>query len=144
MHNIIYVKKSTILSSVEDIKVVHVDPDGVKLVMEHIDSVQGKIYPITVTRVKMHNYIGMNIYFTYNGKIHFIMIDYIINILEEQPYDMRGEASPAAGEQIFVVNEENPTKISEKYTVMFCHNTTKLLFLENKVRPEIQLSVSFL
>ena len=72
------------------------------------------------------------------------MIDYIINILKELPYDMKGEASPAAREQIFVVNEENPTKISEKYTVMFCHNTTNLLFLENKVRPEIQLSVSFL
>ena len=92
----------------------------------------------------MHNYIGMNIYFTYNRKINFIMIDYIINILKELPYDMKGEASPAAREQIFVVNEENPTKVSEKYTVMFCHNTTKLLFLENKVRPDIQLSVSFL
>ena len=58
----------------DDIKLLHVDTDVVILVLKQIDYEYGKIYPLKVTRVKLHEYLVVNIGFTEKGNVHFIMI----------------------------------------------------------------------
>ena len=92
----------------------------------------------------MHVYLGMKIDFTKKGKGKFSMIHYINAMLEKVPDDMKGKAAIAAGKHIFVVNEDDPKKLSEEDAVMFHHNTAKLLFLAKRARPERQINVAFL
>ena len=92
----------------------------------------------------MHVYLGMKIDFTKKGKGKFSMIHYINAMLEKVPDDMKGKAAIAAGKHIFVVNEDDPKKLSEEDAVMFHHNTAKLIFSAKLARPDTHLSVAFL
>ena len=72
------------------------------------------------------------------------MIDYIQEMLDEQPDNMEvGEAVTAATEHLFTVNEDG-TKLSDMNATVFHHMTAKLLFLSKRARPDLQLSVTFL
>ena len=84
-------KQYTILWHINYIKVSHVDSDVVTSVLEKIDSINGKVYPITLTMVELHDYLGMKIDFIEKVKIKFSEIDYINNILEGIPDDMKSK-----------------------------------------------------
>ena len=82
MNKTINGKQCTILWHVDDLKVSHVDPDVVTSVLEQINKEYGKAAPITITRGKVHDYLGMTIDFSETGSVKFTMVDYIHNILE--------------------------------------------------------------
>jgi hypothetical protein len=63
------------------------------------------------------------------------MFDYIANMLEALPDNMKGESATPAGAHIFQINEDDPTLLEEAKAVMFHHNTAKLLFLAKRARP---------
>jgi hypothetical protein len=79
---------------VDDIKVSHEDPEVVTQVLKLFEDVYGsKDGPLTITRGKVHNYLGMMIDLSVVGKVDFTMIDSIRNMLDEIPADMGGEAA---------------------------------------------------
>jgi hypothetical protein len=62
-----------------------------------LESEFGKEAPLTVSREKVHEYLGMTVDISVKGKVKFTMIDYVQNILDELPADMSGTViSPAA------------------------------------------------
>ena len=65
----------TILWHVDDLKTSHVDPDVVSSVLADIDAEYGEISKMTITRGKVHKYLGMNIDYSSPGKVIFSMID---------------------------------------------------------------------
>ena len=54
-------KQCTILWHVDDLKISHVDPAAVTTVIGMINEEFGKEGPITVTRGKAHDYLGMTL-----------------------------------------------------------------------------------
>jgi hypothetical protein len=134
----------TILWHVDDIKVSHTNADVVTKTLVLINEEYGKETPLTVTRGLMHDYLGMTIDYSYQGQVRFTMFDYIANMLEAIPDDMKGESATPAGAHLFQINEDDPTLLDEAEAVMFHHNTAKLLFLAKRARPDIQLAVAFL
>ena len=54
---------------------------------EQIISVYGRESPLTVTRGKVHEYLGITIGFTDKDRVKFTMYDYIYNMLEDIPED---------------------------------------------------------
>ena len=62
-------KQCTILWHVDDIKVSHVDPKVVTTMLNLFDSRYGKLEPLSVTRGKLHEYLGMTIDFARKGKV---------------------------------------------------------------------------
>ena len=61
MNNIIDNKQCTILWHIYDLKTSHVDPAVVSSFLVYIDAEYGKIAKMTITRGKVHKYLGMTI-----------------------------------------------------------------------------------
>ena len=59
MNKIIDENQCTILWYVDDLKTSHVDPAVVSSVLADIDAEYGKISKMTITRGKVHKYLGM-------------------------------------------------------------------------------------
>ena len=144
MNKIINGKQCTILWHVDDMKISHVDPDVVTKMIDLLEKEFGKEAPLTKTRGKVHQYLGMTIDFSVPGKVRFSMIDYVKNMLDALPDDMQtGETPTPASLHLFEVNED-AEKLDDPTSEMFHHNTAKLLFLCKRARPDVQTAVSFL
>ena len=134
----------TILWHVGDLKILHVDSKVVDDVIELLKSEFGKEAPLTISRGKVHEYLGMTIDFSIKGKVKFTMIDYIENMLAELPANMSGTVRSPAASHLFEVNND-AEKLSTKLSDFFHHNVAKLLFLcKRRARPDVQTAVAIL
>eukprot|EP00978_Attheya_sp_CCMP212_P042400 scaffold257852_cov32-Attheya_sp.AAC.1 len=106
-------KQCTIIWHVDDLKISHVDPKVNTQVISLINDEFGQEAPLTVTRGKIHEYLGMTLDFSSPGKVRVIMKDYVQGMLDEIPDDMDGIATTPAPRHIFEVNETNPVKLDE-------------------------------
>ena len=61
--------------------------------------------PLTVTRGRVHEYLGITLDFSMNGKVTINMQEHIKGLLEEAPSDTNGEASTPAVNHLFVITE---------------------------------------
>ena len=84
-------KQYNILWLVDDLKTSHVNPGVVSGVLGDIGAEYGKIVKMTITRGKVHKYIGMTIDYSSPGKVIFLMINYIGKMLDDVPEDINGE-----------------------------------------------------
>ena len=62
MNKYVKANQCTILWNVDDLKMFHVDYDIIYRVISDIDAEYGNISKMTITRGKIHKYLGMNIY----------------------------------------------------------------------------------
>jgi hypothetical protein len=136
-------KQCAALWHVEDIKISHEDPKVVDSVLGLLGTRYGKEAPLTVTRGKEHDYLGMTLDYREDGKVKILMIDYIQKMLAELPDDMNGEAATPAANHLFEV-DESADKLDEETAQLFHHNVAKLLFLCKRARPDVQAAVAFL
>jgi hypothetical protein len=133
----------TILWHVDDLKISHVDAKVVTDIIKLLESEFGKEAPLTQTRGKVHDYLGMTIDFSIPGKVKFTMIDYIESMLDELPADMGGTAPTPASSYLFDVND-SAEKLPEELGNLYHHNAAKLLFLCKRARPDVQPATAFL
>jgi Reverse transcriptase (RNA-dependent DNA polymerase) len=133
----------TILWHVDDLKISHVDENVVTEIIDLLESEFGKEAPLTKSRGKVHEYLGMVIDFSLPGKVMVTMFDYIKDMLKDLPKDMDGIAPNPAASYLFEV-DESATKLNEDVSIMYHHNTAKLLFLCKRARPDVQPAVAFL
>jgi hypothetical protein len=96
-------------------------------VIQRLDEEFGKEAPLTKTRGKVHQYLGMTIDYSTSGKVKILMVDYIEDMLAELPTAMDGEAATAAGNHLFEVNEKDATILHKSKANMFHHNVAKML-----------------
>jgi hypothetical protein len=136
-------KQCTILWHVDDLKISHVDSEVVDAILEQLNTKYGKEAPLTVTRGKVHDYLGLTLDFTEDGKVVVRMEDYIEGLLDDAPADMDGEAPTPAAQHLFTVND-NGEKLGLDDAELFHQLTAKLLFLGKRARPDIQAAVAFL
>ena len=101
MNKIIDRKQLTILWHVDDLKTSHVDPAVVSSVLADIDMEYGKIEKMTITRGKVHKYLGMTIDYSSPGKLIFSMTNYIGKIHDNIPEYMKGESATPAANHLF-------------------------------------------
>ena len=91
MNNIIDNKQCTIIWNVDDLNTSHVEPAVVSRFLADIDTEYGKIAKMTITRGKVHKYLGTTVDYSSPGKVILSMINYIGKILDNIPEDMKGE-----------------------------------------------------
>jgi hypothetical protein len=82
-------KQCTILWHVDDLKTSHVDPEVNAEIVKLINDEFGKEAPITVTRGKTHDYLGMTLDCTEKGKVKIKMIDCVEKMLADLPEDLQ-------------------------------------------------------
>ena len=98
---------------------------------------------MTVTRGKIHEYLGMTLDFTDKGQVHIKMMEYLYEVLVDLPREFDGEASTPAASHLFDVDEDSPL-VSEDRAQFFHTYVAKTLFVCKRVRPDLQTAVSFL
>jgi hypothetical protein len=136
-------KQCTILWHVDDIKVSHVDPKVVSSILELLNKAYGGVAPLVVTRGKKHDYLGMTLDFSVDGKVGIDMTQYLDKMLIDLPTDMEGEQVTPAGNHLFEVSDD-PVFLDENQAQVFHFYVAKLLFLCKRARPDIQTPIAFL
>jgi Reverse transcriptase (RNA-dependent DNA polymerase) len=133
----------TIVWHVDDLKISHKDEKVVSDVIKQLQGEFGKEAPLTVNRGKIHDYLGMTLDFSEEGKLKVLMVDYIKGMLDELPSDMDGTVVNPAASDLFEINE-GATKLDTAQSEFFHRHVAKLLFLCKRARPDIQPAISFL
>ena len=129
---------------VDDIMVSHVDKSVVEGIISQFNSEYGVEAPLTITRGKIHDYLGMKIDFSTPGQVKFTMDPYIDTLIQEIPEDLvHGPASTPAGHHLFQVNQAG-VPLPEGKRETFHHLVAKLLYLSKRTRPDLQTAVAFL
>jgi hypothetical protein len=136
-------KHCTILWHVDDIKVSHEDPDVVSQIVGLFKGAYGKAAPLTITRGKIHDYLGMTLDYSVERKVKVTMLKYIKNMLLKMPEEWTGKAATPAGDHLFAVNLE-AEQLDEETAQTFHRIVAKLLFLCKRARPDTQTAVAFL
>ena len=90
----------------DDLKISHVDPKVVDDVIELLKSEVGNEAPLTISRGKVHEYLGMTIDFSVKGKVKLTMMKHIENMLTELPVDMSGTVRSPRASHLFDVNDD--------------------------------------
>ena len=136
-------KQQTVLWHVDDLKISHIDEQVNTDTIKLIDDEFGKEAPITITRGKIHDYLGMTLDYTEPGKVMIKMLDYVEKMLADLPKEMDGHAPTPAGNHLFTVDEDQD-KVDEERAQFFHTYVAKTLFLCKRARPDLQTAVAFL
>ena len=143
MNKMINGKQATICWHVDDLKISYVEYDVVSDIISKLNGEFGTITPLTETRGKVHDYLGMTIDYTEKGKVKFSMFDYLQDILDGLPDESRGEANSPASAHLFTIDED-AEKLPLDKADTFHHYVAKLLFMAKRTRPDIQTAIAFL
>ena len=133
----------TITWHVDDLKISHAKKEVLEDLLKQLNGTFRKDGPLTIHRGKKHDYLGMWLDFSLDGKVQVQMFDYIDNMLEDLPEDMCGTVNSPAADHLFAVSN-TAKKLTREQSEMFHHNVAKLLFLCKWARPDIQTAVAFL
>lgn len=135
-------QQMTIIFHVDDMMLSHKDPDVVTKYLKKLNGVYGTIDPMTSTRGKIHEYLGMTIDYSVKGEAKITMYDYIKKMLNELPEKMKGEKATAAPLHLFKIDDDGP-KLDKEDKELFHHVTAKCLYLGKRARPDLQTATSF-
>ena len=111
MNKIINNKQRTILWHVDELNTPHVEPTVISSVLAEIDAEYGKIEKMTITWGKVHKYLGTKIDYSSPGKVIFSIINYIGNMIDDIPEDIKGESYIPAAHRLLGIAEDT-TKLS--------------------------------
>jgi len=135
--------QQTVTWHVDDLKVSHLDPAVNTQLIKELAKIYGP--GITVSRGKVHDYLGMDLDYTGDRNVKISMIKYLKKIFVAFPEEIRSTAETPAAEYLFKVADEKDSKLlPEEQAQAFHHTVAQLLFLCMRARPDIQTAVSFL
>ena len=136
--------QQTVTWHVDDLKISHKDP----AVNTQLIKALAKIYGprMTVSRGRVHYYLGMDLDYSTAGNVKISMIKYLTNVIQDFPEDITTTAATPAAEHLFKARtvEEGARKLPEEQVQAFHHTVAQLLFTSMRARPDILTVVSFL
>jgi hypothetical protein len=134
----------TIQFHVDDLKISHVKQSVINTVLTDLNNTFGTSKkPLAATTGDVHDYLGITIGYSEEGKVKFTMYDYLEDVLAEMPVDMKGTAPTPASDNLFNVDALS-TALNEKESDFFHRTTTQLLFAAKRARPDLQVAVAYL
>jgi hypothetical protein len=136
-------KQCTVLWHVDDLKISHVHDEVNTNIIKKINDEFGKESPLTITRGKIHDYMGMTLDYYKQGKVKIKMLDYVDKMLTDLPAEMDGKAPSPTANQLFTVNDDK-IKVGENKAQFFHTYVAKTLFICKRARPGLQTAVAFL
>ena len=95
-------------------------------------------------RGKIHEYLGMTINYSFQGKVKFIMTDFVDGIIGETPPELlKVELQMPAALDLFKVNQE-AEKLKKEQREQFHHLMAKHLYLTKQSWPDVMVATTFL
>lgn len=137
-------RQCTIAWYVDDLKISHTDPAVVEDIFQKLQDEFGKKAPLSVTRGKIHSYLGMTIDYSTDGRVSFTMPTLVGEIISQLPVTFAtGPDTTPAANHLFEVKEA-AAKLSDTDADLFHRLTAQLLYLCKRARPDLQTAVAFL
>jgi hypothetical protein len=133
-------KQCTIGWYVDDTKISHVDANVVTDVIKKIEEKFGKM---TVTRGKVHTFLGMKLTIQDDRTVKIDMKEYVKETIEDFGEDVSKHAATPAKGNLFEVDEQS-SKLCEDKAARFHSVVAKLLYISPRGRIDIQLAIAFL
>lgn len=132
-------QQCTIAWHVDDLKISCVDQTVIENIISKLEERYGKEAPLTVTRGKIHDYLGMNIDYSQKGKVIFCMKEFVEQIIKGAPEELLGgpRATPAAN-HLFDM-DDGTAKLDQERKEIFHHFVAKLLYLCKRTQPDVLL-----
>ena len=141
----------TLVWHVDDIKLSHKKAKTVTRMIDWLRETYERIFEdgtgaMTITRGKVHEYLGMTFDFSTRGEVKITMFDYVKEIVSQfAKFDssVTKTALTPAAEHLFQINDDATPLPKDEATVY--HNfVAKSLFLTKRARPDISTAVAFL
>lgn len=137
----------TIIFHVNDLKLSHVDLSVVTMIINKLkdtytsnSSIQDKL---TITRGKVHEYLGMSISYEIPGEVRITMYDYVSKLIAQLPEDMIWSKKTPAADYLLKPTDGGPLLPANKKD-KFHELTAKTLWLSQRGRPDLQLPTGFM
>jgi hypothetical protein len=141
----------TICFHVDDCKLIHHKKKVMDTMIEYLHEEYESIFEdgtgaMTVSRGKIHNYLGMTLDYTVRCQVKITMFDYIYKILigfdkaEPKGGDTKTSAAP---DSLFKV-DELCAKLSQNKYVEFHNLVTKTLYATKRAMPDTCTVIAFL
>jgi len=144
-NRIIKNQQHTVIWHVDDLKSSHVDSgvnDNFLRWLKKKYASDG-IGNVSVTRGRRHEYLGMTLVFTSEGKLKIDMIDYINKMCNEFPEGLDGDTKYPWTEKLFSVDKKSLILSTESSNSFHTH-TMKVMYLAKRARPDVLPAVIFL
>ena len=136
-------KQLTVSWHVDDLKVSHKDTTAVDEFLDWVKRMYGKIGKVKMTRGKIHEYLGMKLDYSQDGKFIVDMVDYIKKMCDDYFKDtVPKKVSSPWTDNLFQVLKRHtvPKEAQEKF-----HTTVAQgLFACKRARPDISPAIAFL
>ena len=100
--------------------------------------------PLSVSRGKVHEYLGMSLEFRHEGEVRINMEHYIDMMLRDAPQEMDGTSNTPAAMHLFKMNPDDPKLLGEEKKKIFVNLVMHGLYLSQRGRPDIRTAISFL
>ena len=144
-------KQMTICYHVDDCKLSHRKTSSTNKMIKWLRREYETIFPdgsgkMTVSRGKVHKYLGMTLDYTQPGKVKISMFDYIDEILgtfDKVAPKEKGTKSSAAPSNLFTVDEDTKD-LAPNQAVEFHNLVAKTLYATKRARPDTCTAIAFL
>ena len=133
-------KQCTIAWYVDDNMISHVEKEVVEDIVSKIEE---KFPGLTITRGKVHDFIGMKFTFRDDGKLDVDLRDYLKEAISDFGEDLGPQVSTVAGKWLFEINDK-ARKLPIDKAEIFHSIVAKLLWVAQRGRPDISTPISFL
>ena len=98
---------------------------------------------MTITRGKVHDYLGMPISYETAGEVCITLYDYLSKLIAGLPEDMIGYKKTPAADYLFKTNDGGEL-LNESRKNTFHELAAKTLWISQRARPDVQLPTGFL
>ena len=100
---------------------------------------------LTDHRGKNHDYLGMDMDWSKDGKVAISMVKYVYQILGEFIDEITETSVTPSADYLFKIREKcDAAQLPEELAVIFHHTVAQLLFVSQRAWRDIQTPVSFL
>jgi hypothetical protein len=144
-------EQMTICFHVDDFKLSHRKTKVMDSMIEYLRQEYEIIFEdgsgaMTVSRGKIHKYLGMTLDYTVRGQVKITMFDYVDEILtafDKVEQKGGGTKTSAAPDSLFKV-DENCEKLKQDKDVEFHNLVAKTVYATKRARPDTCTAIAFL
>ena len=119
----------TVVWHVDDLKVPHVDAKEVGKFIRQMEETFGKDTPLSVSRGKTHEYLGMSLDFRSEGEVRVDTEHYIDMMLRDAPKEMDRTSKTPVAAHLSKTNQKDPEPLGEEQKKIFMHLVMQGLYL---------------
>ena len=121
-------KQCTIIWHVDDLKLSHIEQSVLEELADKLNSKYSQIMPFIIHQGKVHDYLGMMIDYSKDGKVKFSMPDYVQGMLDGAPPDMDGVTITLVASNLFSIRQD-ANQLDDECAKVYHHITAQLLYL---------------